>query len=59
MTKRKVAMDEPQWVVPMLDYADGPAAMDWLAEAFGFVERTRMVGDGGRVPGAAVPGRGH
>jgi hypothetical protein len=24
--------------VPLLDYEDGPVAMDWLAEAFGFHE---------------------
>jgi uncharacterized glyoxalase superfamily protein PhnB len=36
-----------QPVVPMLAYADGPAAMDWLARAFGFVERTRMLTDDG------------
>jgi len=38
-----------QTVTPMLDYADGPAAMDWLAEAFGFAERTRLLDDDGRV----------
>jgi len=32
-----------QGVVPMLSYADGPAAMDWLAAAFGFEERERWV----------------
>jgi len=36
-------------VVPMLSYADGPAAMDWLARAFGFVERTRMLTEDGRL----------
>jgi uncharacterized glyoxalase superfamily protein PhnB len=36
-------------VVPMLTYANGPAAMDWLAEAFGFVEQTRWLDDDGRV----------
>ena len=36
-------------VVPMLTYADGPSAMDWLAEAFGFVEQTRWLDDDGRV----------
>ena len=33
-----------QDVIPMLTYEDGPAAMDWLAEAFGFQEITRLVG---------------
>src|SRR5690242_2081598 len=36
-------------VVPMLAYADGPAAMDWLAKAFGFVEKTRWLDDDGRL----------
>ncbi|HEY4079380.1 MAG TPA: VOC family protein [Burkholderiaceae bacterium] len=38
-----------QTVVPMLSYRDGPAALDWLASAFGFVEQTRMLGDQGRL----------
>jgi uncharacterized glyoxalase superfamily protein PhnB len=41
-------MDNPT-VIPMLAYEDGLAAMDWLAGAFGFKERARMVGDGGRL----------
>jgi PhnB protein len=36
-----------QDVIPMLDYEDGPAALDWLARAFGFQEVTRMIGDDG------------
>ena len=40
-------MDNPT-VIPMLAYEDGPAAMDWLAHAFGFKERTRMM-DGARL----------
>ena len=35
-------MDNPT-VIPMLAYEHGPAAMDWLAAAFGFKERTRML----------------
>jgi len=38
-----------QGVTPMLAYEDGAAAMDWLAEAFGFREITRMVDDDGRL----------
>jgi PhnB protein len=34
-------------VIPMLSYEDGPAALDWLARAFGFRERARMVGKDG------------
>jgi len=33
----------------MLDYADGPAALDWLVAAFGFEERERWLDDGGRL----------
>ena len=36
-------------VIPMLSYADGPAAMDWLAKAFGFVETQRWLDDDGRL----------
>jgi uncharacterized glyoxalase superfamily protein PhnB len=40
---------DEQAVVPMIAYEDGPAAMDWLATAFGFRERTRMLDGGGRL----------
>jgi PhnB protein len=33
----------------MIAYEDGPAAMDWLARAFGFRERTRMLDATGRL----------
>jgi len=36
-------------VIPMLAYRDGPAAMDWLAAAFGFRERDRRVTAQGRL----------
>ena len=36
-------------VIPMISYEDGAAAMDWLATAFGFHERTRMIGRDGRL----------
>jgi len=36
-------------VIPMIAYADGPVAMDWLARVFGFRERTRMVTKEGRL----------
>jgi uncharacterized glyoxalase superfamily protein PhnB len=50
---------EMQDVVPMLAYADGPAAMDWLAEAFGFQEVTRMLDPDGRLAhGEMTAGRG-
>src|SRR5437899_5569772 len=36
-------------VIPMIAYEDGPKAMDWLASAFGFKERARMLGKDGRL----------
>jgi PhnB protein len=36
-------------VIPMIAYEDGPRAMDWLAQAFGFRERLRMVTPEGRL----------
>jgi PhnB protein len=36
-------------VIPMIAYEDGPKAMDWLSSAFGFKERTRMLGKDGRL----------
>ena len=38
-----------QGVIPMIAYENGPAAMDWLAGAFGFHEVTRMLGDDGQL----------
>ena len=35
-------------VVPMIAYAEGAAAMDWLADVFGFRERMRIM-DGNRL----------
>ena len=37
------------YVIPMIAYEGGPRAMDWLSSAFGFKERTRMVGNDGRL----------
>ncbi len=39
--------DFSQGVVPMLAYADGPAAMTWLSSAFGFEERERWLDETG------------
>jgi len=36
-------------VIPMISYEDGPAAMDWLAKAFGFTEVRRMLAEDGRL----------
>ncbi|MEZ4664467.1 MAG: hypothetical protein R2911_43600 [Caldilineaceae bacterium] len=35
--------------IPMLSYEDGPAAMDWLAAAFGFAEVERWLDDNGAL----------
>ena len=40
---------EFQSVIPMISYEDGIAAMEWLAKAFGFRERTRITGPDGRL----------
>jgi uncharacterized glyoxalase superfamily protein PhnB len=46
-------------VIPMLDYEDGPVAMDWLTRAFGFKEVTRMIGkDGLLAHGEMTTGNG-
>ncbi len=36
-------------VIPMLAYEEGVKAMEWLADAFGFHERTRMTTPQGRL----------
>jgi uncharacterized glyoxalase superfamily protein PhnB len=36
-------------VIPMIAYADGPAAMDWLIRVFGFRERERRVSPDGSL----------
>jgi uncharacterized glyoxalase superfamily protein PhnB len=46
-------------VIPMVAYRDGVAAMDWLAAAFGFEQRSRWVDDAGVLThGEVVAGRG-
>src|SRR5438270_581244 len=46
-------------VIPMIAYENGPAAMDWLSAAFGFKERTRMLGADGRLShGEMAAGQG-
>ena len=37
-----------QAVIPMIAYENGVAALEWLARAFGFEEKTRML-EGGRL----------
>jgi PhnB protein len=41
-------------VIPMIAYEDGAAALDWLAAAFGFRERTRMTDKDGRISHAEM-----
>src|SRR3712207_4057518 len=41
-------------VVPVLVYEDVEAAIDWLCGAFGFVERLRAPGPGGRITHAQL-----
>lgn len=41
-------------VIPMIAYEDGPAALGWLARAFGFRERTRMTDKQGRLSHAEM-----
>ena len=50
-------MSRPQ-VIPMIAYADGPAAMDWLARAFGFRELDRRVENGRLTHGEMDTGGG-
>lgn len=38
-----------QGVIPFLAYENGTAAMDWLAQAFGFTEQTRWLNDDGQL----------
>jgi PhnB protein len=47
-----------QGVIPMLAYADGPAALDWLARAFGFIETVRRMRDGRLEHGEMETGSG-
>ena len=54
-----MANDEYPGVIPMISYEDGLAALEWLARAFGFRERTRMLGpDGGLAHGELDTGDG-
>jgi uncharacterized glyoxalase superfamily protein PhnB len=48
-----------QRVIPMLAYADAPAAIDFLCNAFGFQERFRMEMPNGKIGHAEVALGGH
>ncbi|HET9782640.1 MAG TPA: VOC family protein [Candidatus Dormibacteraeota bacterium] len=47
-----------QQVIPMLAYENGPAAMDWLIDAFGFREKDRRVENGRLTHGELDTGGG-
>ena len=42
-------MTQEQRITPMMAFEDGPAAIDWLCEAFGFEENERMANDDGTI----------
>jgi hypothetical protein len=56
LNKEEIMSTNYPTVIPMLAYEDGAAALDWLAKAFGFRERTRMKGIGFFIIGAAREG---
>ena len=41
-------------IIPTLRYADAPAAIDWLCDAFGFERRLVVPGDGGGIAHAQL-----
>src|SRR5215471_12703051 len=47
--KRRAATTSTPSVIPMLSYEDGIAALEWLANAFGFRETARFTGPDGRL----------
>jgi len=51
---REAESQSTQTVVPMLAYADGPAALDWLVRVFGFREQTRVLDGAGRLAHAVL-----
>ncbi len=51
-------MSEYPAVIPMIAYENGPAAMDWLAKAFGFRECDRRVENGRLTHGEMDTGGG-
>ena len=47
-----------QGPIPMISYENGVAALEWLARAFGFKERTRLLGDNGELAHAEMDAGG-
>jgi len=54
---RKVWREENKMtdVVPFLTYEDGVAALEWLAEVFGFTETARFTSSDGRLSHGEMP----
>lgn len=50
--------DQHPGVIPMIAYANGPAAMDWLTAVFGFKELDRRVENGRLTHGELDTGGG-
>ena len=48
-SKRRTIGSKIPSVVPMISYEDGIAALEWLANAFGFRETARLAGPDGRL----------
>ena len=49
MESSNVVHKSTQSVIPMISYEDGVAALEWLANAFGFRETSRLRGQDGRL----------
>ena len=46
---KSAAAGNAQFVIPMISYEDGIAALEWLSSAFGFRETTRLTTPDGRL----------
>src|SRR5215470_2675846 len=46
---KSAAASNAQFVIPMISYEDGIAALEWLSSAFGFRETTRLTTPDGRL----------
>lgn len=47
-------LEKAQGVIPLISYEDGIAALDWLTNAFGFKETTRLVEPDGQLSHAEM-----
>jgi uncharacterized glyoxalase superfamily protein PhnB len=48
-SRRRTVGSKVPSVIPMISYEDGIAALEWLANAFGFRETARLAGPDGRL----------